>query len=350
MAMSTSQLILFFFSGIGILNSIFFSVYLFLSKRGNLLSNKILAFLLLAFSVRVAKSIFYYLLDGIPIEYINAGLIGKAAIGPLLLLYIQSMSQRNFRLKTTHILHFSLALIFVAITPFLEWQLIVYSYWLTMAQLLIYIVYSFFYLNRFEEKVDNHIHLKSWLRNMLFGVGLVWVAYLSQILMGGVTVYAIGATWFTFVMYSVAYLALKQHKVFSQKPKEEKYQTSHVQSQVLRQHEQRLLRLMSNDDIVTDQNLSLGTLASRLEIRPDVLSRLINEHFEKNFNDFINGYRIKKAQELLLDPIYSQEKVATIAYDCGYNSVSAFNTAFKRIVGQTPSTFRDSPFASRKSA
>ena len=75
--------------------------------------------------------------------------------------------------------------------------------------------------------------------------------------------------------------------------------------------------------------------------RPDVLSRLINEHFEMNFNDFINGHRVKIAQNLLTDPVSAQEKIATIAYDCGFKSVSAFNSAFKKVANQTPSQFRD---------
>ena len=47
------------------------------------------------------------------------------------------------------------------------------------------------------------------------------------------------------------------------------------------------------------------------------------------------------AQNLLTDPVSAQEKIATIAYDCGFKSVSAFNTAFKKATNQTPSQFRD---------
>lgn len=339
--MSTAQLTLFFFSGIGILNSLFFSVWLFVTKRGNKLSNRLLAVLLIAFVVRVAKSIFYFLLDGVDIAYINAGLVGKVMIGPLLLLYIYSITRKSFVWKHIYWLHFIPAVVLAAITPFLSWPVIVNSYELAMAQLLVYLVIGYVEVQRFKKSVDNHVQQKSWLSNLCLAVALVWLAYLSQILMGGLTVYAIGAAWFALVMYAVVFVALKQHKLFDSKNRDAKYKTSNVSSTDLDNYEVPLMKLIEQEKVYLERELSLPVLASKLEIRPDVLSRLINEKFKKNFNDFINSYRIQAAQQLLSDPVSANAKIAGVAIDCGFKSISAFNTAFKKSVGLTPSQYRD---------
>lgn len=339
--MSAAQLTLFFFSGIGILNSLFFSVWLFVTKRGNRLSNRLLAILLIAFVIRVAKSVFYFLLDGVHIAYINVGLVGKVMIGPLLLLYIYSVTRKNFQWKSTHLLHFIPAAMLAAITPFLSWAMIVDGYRLTMVQLLVYLIIGYLEVQRFKRGTDNHAQQKSWLNNLCLAVAVVWLAYLSQILMGGVTIYAIGAAWFALVMYAVLFVALKQHKLFDSLKKEQKYKTSNVSSSDLDKYETPLLTLVEGEKVYLNRELNLPVLAEKLEMRPDVLSRLINEKFEKNFNDFINTYRIQAAKELLSDPEQANAKIAGVAIDCGFKSISAFNTAFKKSVGMTPSQFRD---------
>lgn len=339
--MSAAQLTLFFFSGIGILNSLFFSVWLFVTKRGNRLSNRLLALLLIAFVVRVAKSIFYFLLDGVHIAYINAGLVGKVMIGPLLLLYIYSITRKDFQWKRMYLLHFIPALVLAAITPMLSWSVIVDSYQLAMVQLLVYLVLGYVEVQRFRQHVKGHEQQKSWLSNLCLAVALVWLAYLSQILMGGLTVYAIGAAWFALVMYAVVFVALKQRRLFDTEKKEPKYKTSNVTRSELDKFEAPLLHRVEQEKVYLDRELSLPLLAEKMEIRPDVLSRLVNEKFEKNFNDFINSYRIQAAQQLLSDPGQANAKIAGVAIDCGFKSISAFNTAFKKSVGTTPSQYRD---------
>lgn len=338
--MTSAQLTLFFFSGIGILNSIFFSVWLFLTRRGNKLSNTILAFLLLALVVRVAKSLFYFLLDGVSIAYINAGLVGKVMIGPLLLLYIFSITRREFSWKPVHWLHFIPAAIIAVTTPFLTWGMILLGYDLAMAQMLIYIVFACREVRRYSLN-DGEKSQKVWLRNLCIAVILIWCAYLSQMLMGGLTIYAIGAAWFAMVMYAVLFVALRQRKLFENGKSGEKYKTSSVSGSVLDAYEKPLMQLIEEDKVYLNRELSLPVLAGQVGVRPDVLSRLINEKFQKNFNDFINCYRVAVAREMLSDPVYANAKIAGVAIDSGFKSISAFNTAFKKSVGMTPSQYRD---------
>jgi AraC-like DNA-binding protein len=339
--MTSAQLTLFFFSGIGILNSVFFSVWLFVTRRGNKLSNTILAFLLLALVVRVAKSIFYFLLDGVSIAYINAGLVGKMMIGPLLLLYVFSITRREFSWKPAHWLHFMPAAIIAVTTPFLTWDLILLGYDLAMAQMLVYIVFACWQVRQYGSMSDSEQPQKTWLRNLCIAVILIWCAYLSQMLMGGLTIYAIGAAWFAMVMYAVLFVALRQRKLFDSSKAGEKYKTSSVSGTVLDEYVKPLMQLIEEDKVYLNRELSLPVLAGQVGVRPDVLSRLINEKFEKNFNDFINCYRVAVAREILSDPAHANAKIAGVAIDSGFKSISAFNTAFKKLVGMTPSQYRD---------
>ena len=71
-----------------------------------------------------------------------------------------------------------------------------------------------------------------------------------------------------------------------------------------------------------------------------VVSQIINEQLSYNFNDFINSFRIEEAKKMLNDPGMKNITVASIAYDSGFNTLSAFNTAFKKFTGLTPSQFR----------
>ena len=57
----------------------------------------------------------------------------------------------------------------------------------------------------------------------------------------------------------------------------------------------------------------------------------------RNFNQFLNHYRVNEATRLIVD---SDDAIANIAMDVGYNSLSAFNKAFKETHGMTPREFR----------
>lgn len=90
-----------------------------------------------------------------------------------------------------------------------------------------------------------------------------------------------------------------------------------------------------------DPSLTLPKVAKQLAVSAHLLSAAINKKSGQNFSDFINGYRIREAQKLLLMPEYSHQKIASIAFEIGFNSLSAFNASFKKITSMTPSEFRN---------
>ncbi|CCD85004.1 putative transcriptional regulatory protein, AraC family [Bradyrhizobium sp. ORS 285] len=102
-----------------------------------------------------------------------------------------------------------------------------------------------------------------------------------------------------------------------------------------------LLRLMADERIYRQENVTIGMLATRLSIPEYRLRRLINgELGYRNFNTFLNNHRIEEAKAALADPAQAEVPVITIAMDAGFQSLGPFNRAFKAATGVTPTEFR----------
>ena len=86
----------------------------------------------------------------------------------------------------------------------------------------------------------------------------------------------------------------------------------------------------------TNPSLSLRQLAETLGIHPNKLSWLLNEHIGKNFNEYINGFRLEVFKQKALDPKNSHLTLLGLAYESGFNSKTVFNTFFKKMEGLTP--------------
>ncbi len=101
----------------------------------------------------------------------------------------------------------------------------------------------------------------------------------------------------------------------------------------------RLIEQMTNKKSFKDPNLNIAKLAQILKTKPHILSKILNEHFNKNFRDFINEYRIKEFIELAISEKYKNYTYLALGYEVGFNSKSTFNLAFKKIIGLSPRNF-----------
>ena len=103
----------------------------------------------------------------------------------------------------------------------------------------------------------------------------------------------------------------------------------------------RLDHLMTVERIHRQEGLTIGMLATRLDLREYRLRQVINEGLGyRNFNGFLNRYRIDEAKAALSDPDQRDVPVLTIAMDAGFQSIGPFNRAFKIATGMTPTDFR----------
>jgi AraC-like DNA-binding protein len=102
-----------------------------------------------------------------------------------------------------------------------------------------------------------------------------------------------------------------------------------------------LMRLMADERIYRHDNVSIGSLATKLSIPEYRLRRLINQKLGyRNFNVFLNNHRIEEAKAALADPAQAEVSVITIAMDAGFASLGPFNRAFKATTGVTPTEYR----------
>lgn len=103
----------------------------------------------------------------------------------------------------------------------------------------------------------------------------------------------------------------------------------------------KLDKLMEEEKIFTTPNLTIDKLARKLNTNRTYLSQIINEEYHLKYPDFINKYRVNEAMHLLSNlEMSSRFSIEAIAKEAGFNTISNFNSVFKKHTGITPSLFR----------
>lgn len=101
----------------------------------------------------------------------------------------------------------------------------------------------------------------------------------------------------------------------------------------------KLLTCMRAEKPYLEPDLSLADLARRLHTNPVLLSQVINAGAGKNFNDFINEYRVEEFKQQVSEPANAHLSFLGLALDCGFNSKATFNRAFRKFTGNSPGEF-----------
>lgn len=123
---------------------------------------------------------------------------------------------------------------------------------------------------------------------------------------------------------------------------ENKYSGSSLNEDQKAELLQKIIELMEKDLIFKDSNLTINDIAFRLQTNYKYISQVINEKLNRNFYNFINEYRVEKAKEMLLDKSFDKLSLEGIASMVGFHSRSAFNNAFKKYTGATPTFYKNS--------
>jgi len=118
-----------------------------------------------------------------------------------------------------------------------------------------------------------------------------------------------------------------------------KYKKSLLDKELIEQYKQQLENLMRKEEPFLDSAVSLRGLAKQLGIPPNQLSQLLNEGFDKNFSEYVNGYRLEAFKTKAADPRLRHLTILALAFDSGFNSKTVFNTFFKKAMGMTPSAY-----------
>jgi len=122
----------------------------------------------------------------------------------------------------------------------------------------------------------------------------------------------------------------------------DKYKKSGLHSEDADRYLEIILQYMEQHKPYLETKLSIKMLSEAIEISTNHISQVINEKLKLNFFDFINGYRVEEVKKCLTDPSYEHYTLLGIAFECGFNAKSSFNSIFKKSTGLTPTEFQKS--------
>ena len=98
---------------------------------------------------------------------------------------------------------------------------------------------------------------------------------------------------------------------------------------------------MQEQQLYLNPEFSLSLLSQQIKAGTQKISLVINTRAGCNFNEYVNRYRVRHAIALMDNPKTALHTIASISFDSGFNSLSSFNHAFKKLTGKTPSAYRN---------
>ena len=118
-----------------------------------------------------------------------------------------------------------------------------------------------------------------------------------------------------------------------------KYKKSGLTPSYSEELKRKLVHLMDVEKVYRQSDISLEKLSQRMETTRHNTSQVINEHFDLNFFELINKYRISEASEILKGDTHKNLNIIEVAYEVGFNNKVTFNKSFKKYLSQTPSQY-----------
>ncbi|WNO08844.1 AraC family transcriptional regulator [Teredinibacter sp. KSP-S5-2] len=321
---------------LGTVQCLILALFLFLSKR-NTYANRILAAWVLLFAFELTQIVVMML----GMRETNFYVSFDSLYGVLFFFYLRSFSYGKGFAKTD-LLHFilpCLCFIYLFMTNDNVGAYVGLGY----------AIFNFLYLRRYRKRMKSQlsdvdrINIR-WLYGMTVYQLVMWLGVLA--IVSFMFIFSPPWNWFlptlsyipaTIWIFLLAYLGLAQPKVFVVHEVEINHTQPAEHHDVDERLKLRLLSVMDEKQLYLDGNLTLSDLAQQLGSSAHEVSHVINQAFDKNFCDFINGYRVKEAEQRLRR---SSDKIISIAYDSGFNSKSSFNHVFKQMTQHTPSEYR----------
>jgi AraC-like DNA-binding protein len=208
---------------------------------------------------------------------------------------------------------------------------------------------------------DSGISLK-WVKLYILGYILfIFTISLSELIKFSFYNLTVETILIIYLLYS-SYYTLKQKEVYSSvirheknkpikvedktqlestKVKENKYEGSSLKDDAkIQEIKAKLVSLLETEKPYLNPKLSIYDISNNLDINYKYLSQVINQEMHMSFINFINHYRIEASLQLLISKENEQYTIEAISEMAGFNSKSAFNTCFKKQIGETPSQYR----------
>ncbi len=330
-----SQNFLFFFAMLGAFNGIGVASFLWWRAKGKP-TQRWLSLLLLMVSVRTGKSVAFHFWPDIPQIVLQLGLTACFMIGPCLFFLVRSTQGDTSGLGRADRWHIAVLLaLIIAVNVFLPyvahpdlWRQVItpainYAW---LVYLLLATAQVYLQRTRLAGTPSGPLLLGA-----LAGIWIIWIAYYTA----GYTSYIVGALSFTFVLAAsvLVYLRLRSGQVPIEPYQDRRIPESEAAAQL-----QALAALMANERLYLDPGLTLPRLARRLGMPQTRLSQLLNDNNQTSFKQYLAQLRVTEAKALLRQT--PPKPLEIVAEEAGFQSMSTFHSAFKKVEGVTPAAFR----------
>jgi AraC-like DNA-binding protein len=294
------------------------------------------------------------------------------SIGPLIYLYVKKLIYPEQKFTVLALLHFSPLLFeqgvliaeilesrksgqatydtasFISLNPIVQL--------LALASVLTYLYLSLQLLGKYHGELADQLsdadqYQYRWLQRLLIGFGCLWLLWMPFTAIDYIYYhYSLGLSSYfpLYLLLSVMILWIGVEAFL----RPEFVVIEAAQARIITEPgppSADLLRLTAWLETEITQNLfyrnaglTLRGLAEALDLHPNELSRIINAGTGKNFNDFINTYRVNDVMRKIQDPAYTHITLLGIALDCGFNSKTTFNRTFKQLTGKSPVEYKSS--------
>lgn len=328
---------------IGVIISLLFGIFLLVSRTEQHKANFFLSMYLLAFSLRIGKSLFY---NYFPIDPVirNVFLGVLLAIGPSLWLYVFLRKHPQHQLAgKTYVWQYLPMFLFIALCWIIPNDRSAFArivHHALIAHIFIYAAYTLYWLRKSDKKSISHRERKidSWLR--FFVTATITVVSIYFFIMQNIIPYYMGMA-FLFSAVIIAFSIWWLQNPFLFRIEAEKYGQSTLEQDEIAELSGRLKQLMTSDKLYLDPDLSIGKLSTKMGVSSKRLSQVINQSENMNYSKFITNYRVSEAKKRLVADKYRHLKISAIAYDSGFNSLSSFNAAFKSVTSTTAVQYRN---------
>lgn len=288
-------------------------------------------------TIRISKSIVVSFSYDLHDFLITIGLAGFLAIGPSYYLLSESIIREKFKITVRHLIHLVPSVLLIALWFLIDDLRSSWDYWhlfyrLILLQYMIYMVVTVFNVNLSDFNRKDLINQLNIIGYFLYGI---WFLYLLNNVSG--FPYISGAILYSIIIYfSLVIIINKGFIINNTSPK---YKNTGLKNSERTRILGELKKLLVEESIYKSNTISLSSLCKRMNTSTHVLSQVINENYNQTFFELISEWRIGQAKQLLKENLGM--KVSEIAFEVGYNSLSAFNTAFKKATGLTPTKYRN---------
>lgn len=335
------QHIEFLIGSIGVILGLFFAFLLLHNRQNRHKANVFLAIYLLAFSLRVGKSLFHNYFE-IDATIRTLFLTALLCVGPSIWLYTSQLIKLRPAQRSREWLHY-LPFFLLASCSWLipnngSWIFGVFYNFL-IVHMFVYTLLSIINAIRSIDtsRLKENPELTRWVMHFL-GLNMVFILLYFLISEFIIPFYMGISFLFSSVIIYLSFLAFRDPSLFEIGI--EKYRQSTLSDQEVDQLIHRLKVLMENEKPYLDPSLKLSKLGAQLGVSSKVLSQAINQTESLNYSQFISRYRVQEVKRLMQLPSYANMTIAAMAYDSGFSSISTFNAAFKKHAGQTAKSYR----------